>query len=56
MKTVSIRQVMPSTDEGYSGTSLLRSPMGLSKSDLTGEVNVIPGLNVLLFALWKLIL
>ena len=30
--------------------------MGLSKSDLNGEVTVIPGLKVLLFALWKLIL
>ena len=30
--------------------------MGLSKSDLNGEATVLPGLKVLLFALWKLIL
>ena len=29
--------------------------MGLSKSDLNGEVTVLSGLKVLLFALWKLI-
>ena len=40
----------------YSGTSLLRSPMGLSKSDINGEVTVLPGLNVLIIALGKLIL
>ena len=27
----------------YSGTSLLRSPMGLGKSDLNGEVTVLQG-------------
>ena len=27
----------------YSGTSLIRSPMGLGKSDLNGEVTVLQG-------------
>ena len=31
----------------YSGTSLLRSPTGLSKSDLNGEVTVLQGANVM---------
>ena len=40
----------------YNGISLLRSPMGLSKSYLNGEMTVLPGLKVIFFALWKLIL
>ena len=39
----------------YSGTSLLRSPTGLGESDLNGEVTVLQGYNVPLFALWNTI-
>ena len=35
----------------YSGTSLIRSPVGLDKSDLNGEVTILQGANVLFFAL-----
>ena len=30
----------------YSGTSLIRSPMGLPKSDLNGEVTVLQGVKL----------
>ena len=40
----------------YSGTSLFRSPTGLGKSDLNGEVTVLQGDNVPSFALWNSIL
>ena len=43
------------TNHDFSGTSLLRSPVGLSKNDLAGEVTVLPGIKVLLFALLKII-
>ena len=39
----------------YSETSLIRSPTGLVKSDLNGEVTILPGANILLFALWNTI-
>ena len=35
----------------YSGTSLIRSPTGLHKSDLNGEVTILHGVNVILFVL-----
>ena len=38
----------------YSGTSILRSLMGLSKRDLAGEVTVLLGLKVL-FLHWNII-
>ena len=41
--------------ERYSGTSLLRSPMELGKSDLNGEVTILQMANVLFFALWNTI-
>ena len=31
------------TDAGHSGTSQLRSPTGLRKGDLNGEVTILPG-------------
>ena len=37
----------------YSGTLLLRSPTGLDKSDLIGEVTVSHESNVLFSALWN---
>ena len=39
----------------YSGTLLLRSPMGLCKRDLIGEVTILEGVNVLLSVLWNTI-
>ena len=40
----------------HNGTSLLTSPMELIKSDPNVNVTILSGLNVLFFALWKLIL
>ena len=40
----------------YNRTSLLRSPMGLDKSDLSGEVTILQGANVPFFAIWIAIL
>ena len=39
----------------YSATSLIRSPTGLGKRDLNGEVTILQGANVLFFVLWNTI-
>ena len=39
----------------YSGTSLLRSPMGLSNCDLNGEVTILQGAKFIYSAVWNTI-
>ncbi len=40
-----LQRERPAQTAMYSGTSLIRSPMGLPKSDINGEVTVLQGLN-----------